>query len=263
MIKSIFSLLNFILLLGSLSAAARNPQDTSVVQISRDSSTEFEQDSVSVTERSYDSVYLPSQDTLGSFHGNIRRVSEKQTDLYKNSAEYAYANDPEYWKKEPPQKPGLLFRILSSPATLWIFLGVIAILIVYGVYQLALENNFTLLVRAGRKKTESADPGLSQDKINFDEVISFNQAEGNYRMAIRFLYLRLIHMLREKSGISFGDSSTNEEIVRAIGSHPGAAAFRWLATAYEYVFYGEFVPDLETYLLLKNKFDALQKIFSV
>jgi hypothetical protein len=81
-------------------------------------------------------------------------------------------------------------------------------------------------------------------------------------MAIRFLYLRLVHDMQEKSGLSFRESSTNSEITRAMGSHPESANFRWLATVYEYVYYGEFVPNLETYLVIRNRFEVLQKIFS-
>ncbi len=262
MTKFIFSLLNFFLVFGMLSAEAGIPQDTSTVVISRDSSTALEPDSVSVVGDAYDSLYLPVQDSLVSLNESARRVSEKQLERYKKNPEYAYANDSEYWRKEPPHEPGLLFRILNSPVTFWIFISVIALLILYGMYQLAVENNFTLLIRTGRKKTENTDPGLTRDKINFDEVIRINQADGNYRVAIRFLYLRLIQVLHEKSGIAFSDSSTNAEITRAIGSNPEASTFRWLATAYEYVYYGEFVPNQETYFLLKNKFDGLQKIFS-
>lgn len=261
MIKFFFSFFIFFLLFGSFSAAAWNDQDTTVVP-SPETTTAGEPDSVSAAGVSEDSMYLPVRDTLFSSPGSIREVSGKLVSRYKNIPEYAYANDSEYWRKEPLHVPGLLFRILSSQAFRWIFLALIAGLILYGVYQLTIENNFTLLIRTRKQKTEYAEPGLLQEKMNFDEMIRFNQTEGNYRMAVRFLYLRLIDILKEKSGISFRDSSTNAEIARAMGDRPEAAAFRWLATAYEYVFYGGFIPDQETYYLIKNKFEVLQKIFS-
>ncbi|HEY4966287.1 MAG TPA: DUF4129 domain-containing protein [Puia sp.] len=260
MIKFLFPFFIFFSLLGSFSATARNEQDTTVV-LSRDTTIASEVDSVSAADASEDSLYMPVPDSLFSPPGSIREVSGKLVNRYKNNPEYAYANDSEYWRKEPLHEPGLLFRILSSQAFRWVFLTLIAGLILYGVYQLAIENNFTLLIRTRKQKMEYAEPGLPEEKMNFDEVIRFNQTEGNYRMAVRFLYLRLIYILKEKSGISFRDSSTNVEIARAMGDRPEATAFRWLATAYEYVFYGGFIPDQETYYLIKNKFEALQKIF--
>src|SRR5260221_11579654 len=241
MIKFLFSLLIFFRLFGSFSATAGNQQDPSVIR--QDSVAAGTLDSESAAAVSYDSLYMQVPDTLFPPGVSIRKVSDKQLNLYKNNPDYAYANDSEYWRKEPLHEPGLLFRILGSQALRWIFLGLIAGLILYGVYQLAIENNFTMLIRSRRKKTKLSDPDLPTAKINFDELIRHNQEEGNYPMAIRFLYLRLIDNLHQKSRISFRDSSTNAEITRALGNHPGAEKFRWLATAYECVFYGGFVPD--------------------
>jgi hypothetical protein len=239
---------------------AGNPQDTTVV-IDKDSAIGIQPEAETAAGSSYDSLYLPVSDSLISFSENIRRVSGKQLNRYKRDPEYAYANDSQYWIKQQSGEPGLLFRILSSSAFRWIFLGFFAALIVYGIYQLALENNFKLLIRSGRNKTETPDLTSAPHDINYDELIRINQAEGNYRMAVRFLYLRLIHNLREKSGLSFHDSSTNAEIAGAFGNSPETATFRWLATAYEYIFYGEFIPNQETYFLLKTKFDSFQKSF--
>ena len=261
MIKFHFSYLIFLLLLGSFSAVAGDQQDTSIAAIG-DTVAVAAQESVPVDDISYDSLYLPVPDSIFSSPGNIREVSAKQVSRYKNSPEYAYANDSEYWRKDTPQEPNLLFRILFSRALRWVFLILVAGLVLYGVYQLALENNFKMLIRTRKQKTINPEQGLPGEKIDFEEVIRLNQAEGNYRMAIRFLYLRLIHTLREKSGILFRDSSTNAEITGALGTHPAAENFRWLATAYEYAYYGEFVLNLEIYIIIRNRFEALQKIFS-
>jgi len=261
MIKFFFFSLVLFSLCGSFSSAARDQQDTSVV-VRQDTTTASETDSASAAEVYYDSVYPPVPDTLFLAPRTIREVSKIQVNRYKNNSEYAYANDSEYWRKEPAGEPDLLFSLLNSRVLRWIFLTVIGGLILYGVYQLAREINFTLLIRTSRQKAQYTQQGLSEEKTDFDEMIRLNQTEGNYRMAIRFLYLRLIYILHEKTGISFRDSSTNAEISRAMGNHPEVATFRWLATAYEYVFYGGFVPNQETYFHLKNKFESLQKIFS-
>jgi hypothetical protein len=240
---------------------ARDQQDTSIA-VDRDTTSVVTQESVSGDDASYDSLYLPVPDSLFSLTGNAREVSEKQVNRYKNNPEYAYANDSAYWRKDPTQEPDLLYRILFSRALRWVILSFIAGLILFAIYQLAMENNFTMLFKTRKDKEDYSEQSLPGEKIDFDECILFNQTEGNYRLAIRFLYLRLIHLLREKSGISFRESSTNAEIAGAMGTHPEAANFRWLTTAYEYVYYGEFVPNQEMYLIIRSRFDALQKIFS-
>jgi hypothetical protein len=260
MTKFQFFCLIFFLLCGPISALASYQQDTSVT-VNQDTTTVVLQKSVSGDFVTYDSLELPVPDSSFLFPVHIREVSEKQVNRYKNNREYAYANDSAYWRKDPPQEPNLLFRVLFSRPLRWVILSFIAGLILIGIYQLVMENNFTLLFKSRKYRADLSEQSLPGEKIDFEEGIRFNQMEGNYRMAIRFLYLRLIHDLKEKSGISFRESSTNSEIARAMGTHPEAANFKWLATAYEYVYYGEFVPDRETFLIIRNRFEALQKTF--
>jgi hypothetical protein len=99
--------------------------------------------------------------------------------------------------------------------------------------------------------------------MDFESAIRKYQAERNYRLAVRYMYLRLIQAAREKGGIQFRDSSTNAEIALAFGSNLKADEFRFLARAYEYVFYGDFIPDQEIFNMLKNKFEQFQKSISV
>jgi hypothetical protein len=261
MTKFHITCLLFFLFCRSISAAARNQQDTTAT-INRDSTTVVAQQSDMGDDASYDSLYLPVPDSLFSSAEKNREVTEKKVNQYKNNPEFAYANDSTYWRKESPEQPSLLLRILFSRALRWVILSFIAGLILFAIYQLAAENNFTMLFKVRRQTIDYSGQNQPGEKINFDELILLSQSEGNFRAAIRFLYLRLIHRLQEISGISINESSTNVEIAKALGAHPEAANFRWLATAYEYVYYGEFVPDQETYLIIRKRFETLQKVFS-
>ena len=210
-------------------------------------------------EASNDNIYQPVADSLFSPSVPIRKVPEIQVNRYKSSPDYAYANDPQYWQQEAPQEPGFLLKLLLSPVLWKTFLAILTGLILYGVYQLAKENNFKLLLRTSNSDMGGRAEWPTDERIDFDEAIRRNQAEGNYRMAIRFLYLRLIQILGEKEGIAFRQSSTNTEITQAMGTHPQANQFRWLAKAYEHIFYGSFLLNQETYDSLKMEFDRLQK----
>lgn len=220
-------------------------------------------DSVETAGISSDSLSMQVSDNGYLSSVSIREVPKKQVDSYLKNPDYAYANDPEYWKKQTPQEPGTFLRFLFSAPVRWIFFfGMIGI-ILFGIYQLARENNFRWLTREGKKNNFATDEQLSDEKMDYDQAIHRYQAEGNYRMAVRYMYLRLIRTAREKSGISFRDSSTNAEITRAFGNHPQAGEFRFLATAYEYIFYGGFLPEPELFNLLKNKFEVFQQTLTV
>jgi hypothetical protein len=52
---------------------------------------------------------------------------------------------------------------------------------------------------------------------------------------------------------------TNAEIGRAFGQHPLASQFHYLATAYEYIFFGDFNVNREKFDILKTKFETFQQ----
>jgi Domain of unknown function (DUF4129) len=198
-----------------------------------------------------DSGYLP---------GRLCYVPQRQVKSYLENPNYAYANDPAYWAKQPPENPGVLRGLLNSKIFQWlIFTGIIC-LVLFGIYQLARENNFSWLMRKGKKNNSEAAEQVQDEEIDYDTAILKYQEEGNYRLAIRYMYLRLIRTVREKTSIPIRDSSTNAEIARALNQHPQAREFRFLTMAYEYIFYGGFSPEQELFDSLKNKFDAFQKI---
>lgn len=210
-----------------------------------------------------ETLIRPITDSGYIFADTLRRVSVQQLKSYVLNPDYAYANDPEYWRKEPPQKPGILGRILNSSAFWWILVLIAAGIAVTGIYQLAKENSFNWWARKGKNSFITAGTVLLNEKADYDAIILQYQEEGNYRMAVRYLYLRLIETLREKNEIQIRDSSTNAEIVRAFGNQTRADDFRFLARAYEFIFYGGFLPGRQLFDTVRKKFDSFQQIHSV
>jgi hypothetical protein len=193
----------------------------------------------------------------------VRYVNRNKIRSYLLNPDYAYANDSAYWAQKFSNKPGVGYRILSGPYLRWILLSGMIVLVLFGMYRLARENSFSWFSR----KNTVYHTGLREDpaEINtdFEGLIQRYQAEGNYRMAIRFMYLRLLEAAGTKSGIQIRDSFTNADIAIAFGNHPLRSEFMMLSRAYEYVFYGGFTPEKELYDALKNKFEDFQKTISV
>jgi len=244
MLKKIFGFLLIFFLAGSISAQAQNTMDSSI-----------EMESVK------DSLEQPGQASVPT--ELLREVPARQIRKYLKNPDYAYANDPAYWKKDPPQKPGTVNRILISPLFRWVIFCFVIGVVLYGMYQLGKENNFRWFTRIGKQNDLDTVVLNTDYEMDFESAIRKYQAERNYRLAVRYMYLRLIQTAREKGGIQFRDSSTNAEIAIAFGSNPRAAEFRFLARAYEYIFYGDFIPDQEKFNMLKNKFEQFQKSISV
>jgi hypothetical protein len=222
-----------------------------------------EVDSAASVEINADRLNQPVTDSGYLSTDPVREVPRESFHSYLKNPDYAYANDPAYWKKEAPQKPGILFRILSSGLLMRIILLGFIVIGLYGIYRLAIENQFGWLIRKSKKTFSKPDEQAPVEEMDYEAAIQKYQSEGNYRQAIRFLYLRLIRTACEKSDLSISGSSTNAEIALAFGLHPKAGAFRYLATAYEYIYYGSFHPNQEMFDMLKNKFDDFQQTFSL
>lgn len=188
----------------------------------------------------------------------VRKVDQRTVRAYLKNSDYAYANDPEYWRIETTNsKPGFS-KLFGSRSLQWLLFILISGVLLYGIVQLVRENNFKWLV--WKKDSDHADKReLKEEKeIDFNGAIHRYQEEGNYRLAVRYLYLKLIRDIRENGSILIRDSSTNAEIALALKEHPNANEFRYLATAYEYIFYGDFVPQEPFFIKLKEKFDDFQ-----
>jgi hypothetical protein len=244
-------------------------REDSVVVQSDSSSSVVDSSGVSrdgaITYVSDDSLYRPVKDSsyLNTFA--LREVRQSKVNQYLADPDYAYANDSEYWKKDKIRNntsPSLFTRLLRNKVFQWtLFLLVIAV-VIYGIFQLARENNFRWFSRPGEQSSEAEPDSLLRGPLNYDEVIRKYQAEGNFRFAIRYLFLRLINTAADKNIIQIRDSTTNTEIGRAFGQHPLASQYRYLATAYEYIYFGDFNLNKEVFDLLKSKFEIFQEKIS-
>ncbi len=193
--------------------------------------------------------------------GPLREVPQKQVNSYFKNQDYAYANDPGYWYRKVQPKPGILTRLFNGLIIQWIIFIFISGILLYGIYQLARENNLKWLSRLDRQ-SESGNELPTERVIDYENLVLKCQLEGNYRLAVRYLYLGLIQAVREKGMIQIRDSSTNADMVRAFTTHPGLDKFRFLATAYENVYYGDFSLSLDLFNKIKNRFDDFHQILS-
>jgi hypothetical protein len=275
MFKYFFRIIFSLFICIPVAVYAQTPADTTVfikdTVIVQTDSLALVQDSsgaasqIGPAEINEDSMYMPVRDSAYLNVYAPREVRQAKVHEYLADRDYEYANDPAYWKKDKIQNnqgPSSFWNFMRNKVVQWIFvLGVIAA-IVYGLFLLARENNFRWFSRRSKQIQQIEPDSLLQGPVDYDEAIRKYQAEGNYRFAIRYLFLRLIHSATDKNIIQIRDSTTNTDIGRAFGQHPLASQFRYLATAYEYIYFGDFNLSKEIFDSLKMKFEAFQEKIS-
>ena len=96
---------------------------------------------------------------------------------------------------------------------------------------------------------------------DFDTLINQSLKSDNYRLAVRYQYLKVLHKLADKHFIEMAADKTNYQYVREVAGRGGRAAhqdfqneFASLTLSYEYVWYGEFAVDETIYRKIATGF---------
>jgi hypothetical protein len=140
----------------------------------------------------------------------------------------------------------------------------------YGIMILALILIIRGLIKADRRgllfgkvnsneiKIIESDEDISQ--INFDELISSSIENKQYKLAIRYLFLKSLKLLSEKGFIELRNNKTNYQYLSEIKNNQIADVFRNTTSSFEWIWYGDFpVNDA----ILKSSQNEFNKLFSL
>lgn len=166
-------------------------------------------------------------------------------------------------KAKPVQKnngPGFLSKLLTSPF-LRIFLWMLAIsFVLFIIYKLFLtEGIFKAKTKAADKPGTTEPEETISSETDFDELIKNALQNNNYRQAVRYQYLRTLHLLAGKNLIELAPDKTNYQYVSEIKEGAYQNDFATLTLNYEYVWYGEFNIENDIYRKIETGFINLNK----
>ncbi|HXL55631.1 MAG TPA: DUF4129 domain-containing protein [Chitinophagaceae bacterium] len=94
--------------------------------------------------------------------------------------------------------------------------------------------------------------------ISFDEAIQQALQEGNYRLAIRLLYLQNLKILADKNFIVWQPNKTDTDYLREINKPGLQQLFKNITDIFEYVWYGNLVVVKEDFTEIKEDFSRFQ-----
>ena len=131
-------------------------------------------------------------------------------------------------------------------------------LFVYLVYRLFLSNS-SFLSRS-RKNIASEIAVIDEENASDpDSPLRNAIRNGNYRLAVRYLYLQSLQRLSEKKFIEINTNKTNYEYVMEVRRHKFANEFASLTLQYEYVWYGEYPVDERLFEQIQGSFSHFNK----
>jgi hypothetical protein len=138
---------------------------------------------------------------------------------------------------------------------LWIVIigGFVAFMTIY-----LMNSNVRLFNKKGGQlgTTEEEEPEMDDIfAINYQKEVDKAARSGNYRLAIRLMFLRLLKNLSERNIIQYKHDRTNLDYLMQLSTTNYYKDFFRITRNYEYSWYGKFPVSEDVYNVIKNDFD--------
>lgn len=195
----------------------------------------------------------------------FRTVADSTAMRLKKLEEFAYANDAAYWKKKAEaertsssSRKGFwdhFFDFFDAGIVRMLFYGLLIALFLFVIYRVIVVNNLYLTPRSRKLLALDETAGDTElDDEGLAERIRQAITEKDYRLAVRYHYLKTLRSLDDKGWIRYHAQATNHDYMKQVNQHGVAGEFRLLTQVYEYVWYGEFALSEEQFNLVQQHF---------
>jgi len=94
-------------------------------------------------------------------------------------------------------------------------------------------------------------------ETDLDKLIENALTAGNFRLAVRFVYLKILKLLSGKQLIEYQYQKTNYEYAYEIENADLRAIFREVSFVFDYCWYGEHEASEQDYLFVQRKFNEI------
>jgi hypothetical protein len=159
------------------------------------------------------------------------------------SEKYHYRNLKEKVEAAPKAKPRSspftlpLWLIQAIPILAWVLLIAIALFIAYSI--ISNWGDINLFVRKSKTSTASVDEESTSEEIDWQGLYLKARQDGDMRMMIRYSFLGILQLLRDKRLIEYRDDKTNFDYLRELKTTEFKQLFKRMTRVYEHVWYGE------------------------
>jgi hypothetical protein len=261
--KRIFSV--FIVMITLLSGVSTFARTGNVDRIFQD--TTYEEESV---ERN---PYFLSKDDEGAGMDSLimRQVPERIINAYRSNEDYIYpARKPDPGataertdNKKPSGKRNESGSIKDTSERTW-FQKLLWLLIIGGFLTFLgiwlTSSNIHLFRRSAKRVIPINEEESHEDifSINYERDIDKAAAMGNYRLAIRLHFLRLLRSMAERNIIQYKQDYTNFDYLVQLSPTNYYEDFFRVTRDYEYSWYGQFEVKEESYKVIRGDFEKME-----
>ncbi|NDV70328.1 hypothetical protein [Dysgonomonas sp. 25] len=197
---------------------------------------------------------LPPEEKIEEFREDNR--FRYDIELYKAS----------WWERFKSWLADMLGSVLTSGTTWgimgYVFIFVLILVIVLIILKLAGVNVGTMI---GRKKLDAPSIDIYSENVHemdFDTLISNALKNKDYRLVVRFMYLKNLKALADKEFIKWNETKTNSSYQYEIQDNALRDRFLDTTFIFDYVWYGEFPIDENGFSKAYSELDEFNKLVS-
>lgn len=140
----------------------------------------------------------------------------------------------------------------------WIYNTLFFVLVVGGFIILFLttmrNKGGGIIQSSGREVSESIYDEVNINELDFSKEISEAEQNKTFRIAVRMHFLKTMKQLSDKKLIEITPGKTNREYIGELSGKNFSGDFNRLVRFYEFIWYGDFPLDENTYTMIKSNF---------
>lgn len=216
------------------------------------------QSEVAVDEKMPETEYFLRKEFTGNFTDSfkLQKLPDSFIKRLQNDDAFWYAN--EVFRKREPKKPTRSFIDTSFFQTLlwFIIIGGFATFLIMYLYN----SNAGLFRKSQALDVEEYEFETNDIfAINYQKEIDKAISTGDYRLAVRLMFLRLLKNLSERNIIQYKQDNTNFDYLLQLQSTGMYPDFFRITRNYEYSWYGQFEIDKDKFDMIKKDFDHFDR----
>lgn len=219
-----------------------------------------------------DSVYAVTLPITESRSVDIRIPDESKIEKFRNDPRFNYAVERQkqakisWWDKlkyDISEFIGNLFSKVASSGALSFVVITICILLVCLLVMKLIGVDYRAVL--GKKKLDTSEIDIYTENVhemNFDALISNALKNKDYRLAIRFIYLKNLKLLSDKEIITWNANKTNYSYQYEIRNSSLRSKFLETTLIFDYVWYGEFPVEEERFSEISSRMNDFSNMIA-
>ncbi len=143
----------------------------------------------------------------------------------------------------------------------WAFLCILVVAGVVMTIWLFRKSEFGSFLRGTTKEAGFNFSDMEEDisQIDFEEKVRKAKQDKDFRLAVRWLYLRQLVLLNGHGLIAWQPYKTNMDYANELSASALKQPFRQLSKLYDYVWYGDYPLEEAGFAKAESEFTAFEK----